>query len=54
MNGKAIKIVGIAASVLGAAATLAGNWAGKKETDETIAKKVAEAVEEALKVKESN
>ena len=54
MGGKAIKIIGIAASVIGAAATVAGNWAGKKETDDKIAQKVTEAVAEALKAKESN
>ena len=49
MNGKVIKIIGVAASVIGAAATVAGNWATSKQTDETIAKKVSEAVTEALK-----
>ena len=44
MNGKAIKIIGIAASVVGAVATLAGNWAGEKQQDAKIAEKVAEAL----------
>ena len=44
MNGKAIKIVGIAASVVGAVATLAGNWAGEKQQDAKIAEKVAEVI----------
>ena len=48
MNGKAVKIIGVVASVLGAAATLAGNWATAKETDEKIATRVAEAVAEAV------
>lgn len=47
MNGKAIKIIGIAASVVGAAATLAANWAGEKQQDAKIAEKVAEAVAKA-------
>lgn len=53
MNGKVIKAIGIGASVIGAVAGIAGNWATKKETDSEIAKKVTEAVAEALK-KESN
>lgn len=48
-----IKIIGIGASVVGAVATVAGNWASKKEVDSEISKKVTEAVAEALK-KESN
>ena len=44
VNGKAIKIIGIAASVVGAVATLAGNWAGEKQQDAKIAEKVAEAL----------
>ena len=49
MNGKAIKVIGIVASIGGAVFTVAGNWATKKETDATISKKVTEAVAEALK-----
>lgn len=49
MNGKAIKIIGIAASVVGAVATLAGNWAGEKQQDAKIAEKVAEAVSKMSK-----
>ena len=44
MNIKVFKIVGIAASVLGAVATLAGDWAGKKQLDAKIAEKVAETI----------
>ena len=44
MNNKVIKIIGIAASVVGAAATLAANWAGEKQQDAKIAEKVAEAL----------
>ena len=49
MNGKAIKIIGIATSVVGAVATLVGNWAGEKQQDAKIAEKVAEALAEATK-----
>lgn len=44
MGIKAIKIIGIAASVLGAAATMVCNWAGEKQQDAKIAEKVAEAL----------
>lgn len=44
MNGKAVKIVGLAATVVGALATIAGNWAGEKQQDAKIAEKVAEAI----------
>ena len=47
INGKAIKAIGIAASVIGAVATLAGNWAGEKQQDAKIAEKVAEAFAKA-------
>lgn len=47
MNNKVIKIVGVAASVIGAAATLASNWANEKQTDGKIAEKVAEALAKA-------
>ena len=48
MNGKAIKIIGIVASIGGAVATVAGNWASSKETESKIAEKVTEAVAKAL------
>lgn len=44
MNNKTVKIIGVAASVIGAVATLASNWAGEKQTDAKIAEKVAEAL----------
>lgn len=44
MNIKAVKAIGIAASVVGAVATLAANWAGEKQQDAKIAEKVAEAL----------
>jgi predicted methyltransferase len=42
LTGKAIKAIGIVASVVGAVATLAGNWAGEKQQEAKIAEKVAE------------
>lgn len=44
MNGTIIKVIGVAASVIGAVATIAGNWASEKQTDLKIAEKVAEAL----------
>lgn len=44
-----IKIVGIAASVAGAVATLVGNWAGEKQQDAKIAEKVGEALAKTTK-----
>ena len=49
MDGKWIKVIGIGASLVGAVATLAGNWAGEKQQDAKIAEKVAEAVSKATK-----
>ena len=43
-NLKVIKIVGLGASLLGAAASLVASWAGEKQQDAKIAEKVAEAV----------
>lgn len=48
MNNKAIKVIGIVASVVGAAATLAANWAGEKQQDAKIAEKVSEALANSL------
>lgn len=44
LNGKVIKGIGIAASVVGAVVTVVGNWAGEKQQDMKIAEKVAEAL----------
>lgn len=44
---KVVKVVGIVASGLGIAATLASNWASEKKTDAEISKKVAEAFAKA-------
>lgn len=39
-----VKIASIAGTVLGIAGTLISGWAGQKSMDETIAKKVNEAL----------
>lgn len=44
MNAKTIKIIGIVASVAGAAASVLGTWAGEKQQEVKIAEKVAEAM----------
>ena len=44
MNIKVVRVIGILASVAGAAATLVANWAGEKTQDAKIAEKVAEAI----------
>ena len=44
MNAKTIKIIGIVASVAGAAASALGAWAGEKQQEVKIAEKVAEAM----------
>ena len=49
MNGKLIKVIGIAATAVGMAATLVSNWVSGKERDAVIAEKVAEAIANATK-----
>lgn len=44
MNIKVIKIIGMVASVAGAAASLVASWAGEKQQEAKIAEKVAEAM----------
>lgn len=39
-----VKIASIAGTVLGVAGTLISSWAGQKAMDETIAKKVTDAL----------
>lgn len=53
MNSKAIKIIGMVATIGGAVASVAGNWASKKETDGKIAEQVTKAVAEAVGNKEN-
>jgi hypothetical protein len=47
MDGKVVKIIGVAASAVGMAATLISNWAGEKQLDDKIAEKVTEALTNA-------
>ena len=49
MNKTVIKVIGISASLVGAAASLVANWAGEKQQDAKIAEKVAEALSKAGK-----
>lgn len=44
MNIKTIKIIGMAATVLGAVTSLVASWASEKQQEAAIAEKVAEAV----------
>ena len=47
MNSKTIKVLGIVASVGGAALAMLGNWTGEKQQEAKIAEKVSEAVAKA-------
>nr|DAJ97389.1 MAG TPA: YtxH-like protein [Herelleviridae sp.] len=49
----AAKVVGIAGTVLGVAATLISNYSDKKELDAKVEEKVAKALAEQIKNKES-
>lgn len=44
MKVNLVKVAGMAATVIGTAATLIGSWANDKQQDAKIAKKVAEAI----------
>lgn len=44
MNGKIIKIIGIAATAIGMGATLVTDWVNDKKVDEKIEEKVNEAL----------
>lgn len=44
MNAKTIKVIGLIASVGGAALSMVANWAGEKQQEAKIAEKVAEAM----------
>ena len=44
MDSKLIKILGIAATAIGMAATLVTDWVNDKKTDEKIEQKVIEAL----------
>jgi hypothetical protein len=44
MNNKLVKVIGLAASVVGVVASVATNWANEKKLDDKIAGKVSEAL----------
>lgn len=44
MNANRVKIIGLIASLGGAAASLIASWASEKQQDAKIAEKVAEAI----------
>ncbi len=46
MTSKFIKILGMAATVIGIGATLINDWVGEKKMDEKIEEKVNEALAE--------
>ena len=47
-NAKVIKIAGIAATVIGAAATVVSNWVEEQKNNQKIVEEVAKQVEAAL------
>lgn len=53
MDSKLIKILGIAATVIGMGATLVTDWVNDKKTDKKIEEKVNEALAEREEEEES-
>lgn len=51
MNSKIIKVLGLAASVIGVTATLLSDWVNEKKMDEKIDEKVNEALAEKTEEK---
>ena len=47
-NNKVIRIVGIAATVIGTAATVVSNWVEEQKNNQKIVEEVAKQVEAAL------
>lgn len=47
-NAKVVKIVGIAATVIGATATVVSNWVEEQKNNQKIVEEVAKQVEAAL------
>ena len=45
MKVNLVKVAGMAATVIGTAATLVSSWANNKQQDAKIAEKVAESIE---------
>lgn len=46
INGKWIKVIGLAASVIGGLATLASDWSNKKQEEERIDRRCNEIFDE--------
>ncbi len=44
LNNKVIKVIGVSASIIGAVASLVGNWVSDKQMDAKVTEKVIEAV----------
>lgn len=49
MDNKKVKLIGVVATLTGAAVSLVANWAGEKQQDAKIEEKVAEALAKAGK-----
>lgn len=47
-NTKVVKIVGIAATIIGTAATVVSNWVEEQKNNQKIVEEVAKQVEAAL------
>ena len=48
-NKKAIKVLGVVATVVGMGATLVSNWVGEKNLDDKITEKVTKALADQTK-----
>ena len=48
-NSKVVKIIGIAASLIGAGCTLVSGWVSDRRMEDEVAEQVQKAVTEALK-----
>lgn len=53
MNGKLVKVIGFAATLVGMGATIVSNWVNDKNLDAKVDSKVTEALAQYLKEKES-
>lgn len=53
INKKVIKVIGLAATILGAGVSLVQNWVSEKNLDDKISEKVAEALSKQTEETES-
>lgn len=53
MKCNLLTVLGVVATVAGAASTLLGNWVAEKKMDETIEEKVSEAIAKKNEEEES-